>query len=117
MLNKVGLRILNGLTVIQFRFPRDVLDGSQGATATTGYSYRLNASFAPRDDYLADIAELPRFLSLAGADDEAFDATLFEPVMSAATENGAYEILPETGYLDIIKGQDAVMRTCTFLRN
>lgn len=117
MLNKVGLRMLNRLTVIQFRFPRNVLDGPQGATATTGYSYRLNASFAPRDDYLADIAELPRFLLLAGADDEAFDATLFEPVMSAATEHGAYEILPETGHLDLIEDQDAVMRTCEFLQN
>lgn len=117
MLNKVGLRWLNELTVIQFRFPQDVLDGPQGTTATTSYSYRLNASFAPRDDYLADIAELPRFLLIAGADDEAFDATMFEPVMSAVTENGAYVILPEIGHLDIIEDQNAAMRTCEFLRN
>lgn len=117
MLNRVGLRILNGLTVIQFRFPQDVLDGPQRATATTSYSYRLNASFAPRDDYLADIAELPRFLLLAGADDEAFDALMFEPVMSTVTENGAYEILTGIGHLDIIEDRNAVMRICEFLRN
>lgn len=116
MLNKVGVRVLNGLTVIQFRFPQEVLDGPQGMTATPQYSYRLNTSFAPRGDYLADIAKLPPFLLLAGAEDEAFDAAKFQPVMSAANERGTYEILPGIGHLDIIGEKSALLRTCAFLK-
>lgn len=116
MLNKVGITALNGLPVIQFRFPQEVLDGPQGTTATTQYSYRLNTSFAPRDDYLSDIARLPPFLVLAGANDEAFDAASFAPTMSGATERGTYELLPGIGHLDIIAEPSALARMCAFLK-
>jgi len=71
MLNTFRIRALNHLTIIQFAMPQAVLDGPLGDTATTAYSYRLNTSFAPRGDYLSDVAALPPFVLIAGSADEA----------------------------------------------
>lgn len=102
MLNMIGLHLLDGMTAIQFAFPRDILDGPQGRFATPAYAWRLNLSFAPRRDYLADIAQLPPFLLVAGRDDEAFRADLFEPTMRPATDKGAYVLLDGAGHLDVV---------------
>jgi len=102
MLNNVGLKALNHLTAIQFKFPAGVLDGPQGATATASYSYRLNTSYAPRNDYLADIAALPPFLLIAGAEDEAFIASAYEPLMRPVNSEGGYVLLDGQTHLRII---------------
>lgn len=103
MLNMVGITALNGLPVIAFAMPKAVLDGPYGDTATTRYSYRLNTSLAPRSNYQADLRALNRpLLLLAGADDEAFDAALYEPVISAQTATGTYRVLPEAGHISIL---------------
>jgi hypothetical protein len=115
MLNNVGIIWLNHLTVIQFAFPPAVLNGPLGATATTAYSYRLNRSFAPRDDYLADVARLPEFLLLAGADDEAFIASAFEPLISPVHPAGRYILLPGVAHLDIIQAPAAAQAILDFL--
>lgn len=105
MLNAVGITGLNGLTAIQFNFPEEVLNSSQGKTATTSYSYRLNTAFAPRADYLADIAALPPFLLVAGAQDEAFIASAYEPTMKPANPNGQYELLDGQTHLGVISDE------------
>ncbi len=115
MLNALGIRVFNGLTVIQFRFPPEVLNGPRGDTATTHYSYRLNTSYAPRGDYLADVAKLPPFLLLAGAEDEAFDAAQFKPLLSGANPHGTYAVLPGVGHLGLIGAPDALARVRAFL--
>jgi pimeloyl-ACP methyl ester carboxylesterase len=115
MLNNVGIGWLNHLTVIQFAFPPAVLKGPLGATATTAYSYRLNRSFAPRDDYLADVARLPDFLLLAGTDDEAFIASAYEPLLSSVHPSGHYILLPGIGHLDIIQAPAAGQAMLDFL--
>lgn len=102
MLNAVRFRALNHLTAIEFNMPRAVLDGPLGDTATTAYSFRLNTSFAPRGDYLADVARLPRFLLIAGAEDESMVAGAYEPVMSGATDKGRYLTLPGVGHLALV---------------
>lgn len=103
MLNNVGIRWLNGLTVIQFAMPRSVLDGPLGASATTAYSYRLNTSFAPRQNLGKDLAALQRpFLLIAGLDDEAFIAEQYEPTISQYTDAGRYVLLPDTGHIDLL---------------
>ncbi len=101
MLNAVGIKWLNGLPVIDFAFSRDVIDGPLGGTATKAYSFRLNTSYAPRGDYLRDIAALPPFLLVAGRDDEAFQADRFEPTLSAANPDGRYVILDGVSHLDV----------------
>ncbi len=102
MLNAVGIQALDGLTAIQFNMPAAVLDGPMGGFATTAYSWRLNQSYAPRADYLADVAKLPRFLLIAGADDEAFDATGYAPLMSGVSDKGRYEVVDGAAHLDIV---------------
>lgn len=102
MLNTVGITALDHLPMIQFAMPRAVLEGPLGDYATTSYSWRLNKSYAPRDDYLADVAALPPFLLVAGRDDEAFDAEGYAPLMGTVTDKGRYEIVDGVGHLDIV---------------
>jgi len=102
ILNELGITSENDQVVIQFAFPQEVLDGPEGAMATQAYTYRMNTSFAPRSDYLADVAKLPEFLLLAGSDDRAFVAEGYEPLMSGATANGTYQIIDGAGHLDIV---------------
>lgn len=102
MLNTFRITALNHLTIMQFRMPQVVLDGPLGDTATTAYSYRLNTGFAPRGDYLKDVAALPRFTLIAGTADEAFDAAQYEPTLSAVTDKGRYVLVDGVGHLDIV---------------
>lgn len=102
ILNTARITALNRLTVIQFQMPKNVLEGPLGHTATTAYSYRMNASFAPRNDYGADIAKLPRFLLLAGTKDEAFFADKYEGLMSQYSDNGHYVLVDGISHLDIV---------------
>lgn len=115
MLNMLRLHVLDGLTVIQFAMPRSVLDGPMGAMATTAYSWRLNRSYAPRNDYRADIAALPPFLLIAGMADEAFDAAQYQPTMVAATDKGRYLLLPGVGHLDVVNAPDTPQAIGDFL--
>ncbi len=116
MLNMVGIRVFNHLTVIQFAMPRAVLDGPQGHTATTAYSYRLNTSFAPRNDYLSDIAALPRFLLAVGDRDEAFVPEAYAPLMSGVTDKGRYELVPGASHLDVVQDERTLGLIQEFLR-
>ncbi len=102
ILNRLGITALNGLTVVQFRFPPAILNGPLGATATRSYSYRLNQSYAPRADLAAEIAALPPFLLVAGEKDEAFDAALYQPTLAKWNRSGEYKIVSGAGHLDIV---------------
>lgn len=106
MLNGVGISMLDHLTAIQFAMPRVVLDGPMGHTATTSYSFRLNASYAPRRDYLSDIAKLPPFLLIVGQADEAFKADAFETALSQASQKGTYHLIHDVGHLDIVNAPE-----------
>lgn len=102
ILNTFQIKALNDKPVISFNMPKAVLDGPLGATVTQEYSYRLNTSFAPRSDYLKDVAALPPFLLLAGMQDEAFQAAQFEPVLSEVTDKGRYLLVDGIGHLDLV---------------
>ncbi|NKQ37817.1 MAG: alpha/beta hydrolase [Chloroflexi bacterium] len=103
MLNNIGIRWFNHLTVIQFNMPQSVLDGALGHTATTAYSYRLNSSFAPRSNVGRDLAAMNQpFLLVAGLEDESFIAEQYEPTISQHTESGEYMLLPDTGHIDLL---------------
>ncbi|MBL4812817.1 MAG: alpha/beta fold hydrolase [Rhodobacteraceae bacterium] len=112
MLNMVAITALNHLDVIQLAMPQEVLNGPLGATATTAYTYRLNTSYAPRDDFLADIAMLPPFLLIVGRDDEAFLAESYTPLLSSVSEVGSYHIVENVGHLDIVNAPE----TATLIR-
>ncbi|WP_083225547.1 alpha/beta hydrolase [Neptunicoccus sediminis] len=113
MLNAVGITGLNGMTAITFNLP----EGPLSESMTGAYSFRLNTSYAPRSDYLADVAALPEFLLIAGAEDEAFKADQFEAALSGANPKGHYQILQGVGHLDVIRQPDAIAKTAEFIRN
>ena len=115
MLNAAHIRALNHLPVIQFRFPATVLDGPQGATATQAYSYRLNTGFAPRRAWQPDVAALPPFLLIAGAQDEAFRAEAYEPTFRAITDEGRYA-LTGASHLSVVDDPETAQRIVDFLR-
>ncbi len=108
MLNMARIRALNHLTIIQFDMPRAVLDGPLGHTATRAYSYRLNTSFAPRRAYLEDVAGLPRFALMVGAEDEAFVASKFAPLMGDVTGKGRYVVVPGHSHLSIVDAPETL---------
>ncbi|TDK50816.1 alpha/beta hydrolase [Antarcticimicrobium luteum] len=97
MLNAVGIRALNGLTAIEFNLPQALKGELTGA-----YSFRLNASYAPRSDYLKDISVLPSFLLIAGDADEAFRADRYEAAMAPANAGGSYHLIPAVSHLGLI---------------
>ena len=102
ILNTFKITALNHLTIIQFNMPEAVRTGEYGHLATLSYSYRLNTGFAPRGDYLKDVAALPKFTLIAGSNDEAFFANKYEEVMSAVNDKGSYHIIPGETHLSII---------------
>ena len=110
------IRALNHLTVIQFAMPQTVLDGPLGHTATTAYSYRLNTSYAPRNDYTADIEALPPFLLAVGDRDEAFVAEGYQPLMSAHTDQGRYALIAGVTHLDVVDDPQTLTEIQGFLR-
>jgi len=82
MLNNVGIRWFNDLTVIQFNMPEEARDG----TETLSYSHRLNTAYAPRN-YKKDLSAITQpLLVVAGTADESFIVGQYEPVISQYTE-------------------------------
>lgn len=115
MLNAVHIRALNHLVVMQFSMPKQVLDGPLGHTATVAYTYRLNQSFAPRNNYLQDVAALPPFLLIAGTKDEAFLADQYQPLMQGVTDKGAYHLVTDASHLEIVDAPETLMHITRFL--
>ncbi|MFK7752448.1 MAG: alpha/beta hydrolase [Sedimentitalea sp.] len=115
ILNTFRIRALNHLTVMQFNMPRQVLDGPLGHTATLAYSQRLNMSYAPRNAYLKDVAKLPPFVLIAGADDEAFLAQAYEPTLSPANPKGAYHLIAGINHLDVVNAPQTLTLIARYL--
>lgn len=102
ILNRVGITALNGLKIVRFAMPDPVLKGPLGHTATTDYSYRLNTSFAPRDDYTTDLAALPPYLLLVGSHDESFVAEAYAPLLDSARAKGKVHVLQGLTHLEVV---------------
>jgi non-heme chloroperoxidase len=97
MLNSVGIRWFNDLTVVDFNMPEEARDG----TETLSYTYRLNTSYAPRD-YKKDLHAITQaLLVVAGSADEAFFADQFEPVISQYTK-ARVELLSGVTHLGVV---------------
>lgn len=102
MLNTAGIHALDHLTVIQFAMPKAIREGERGNEATLAYSWRLNQSYAPRGDYLADAAALPEFLLVVGKDDESFVAQGYEPLLAPVNDSGQYHVLDGVTHLGVV---------------
>ncbi|GAA5125735.1 alpha/beta hydrolase [Alloalcanivorax gelatiniphagus] len=100
LLNGVGITGLNHLTVIAFTMPEAVRNG----TETLAYSYRLQTSMHPRDDYGADLAALTTpTLVLAGSADSSFNSDAYAPLFHEHTDQAEVKVLDGVGHLEIIK--------------
>jgi pimeloyl-ACP methyl ester carboxylesterase len=115
ILNRAGITALNGLKIVRFAMPDAVLNGPLGATATTAYSYRLNTSFAPRDDYMADLAALPPYLLVVGQADESFVADAYAPLLGRAGAKGAVHILPDVTHLGVVNDANTAALVAKYL--
>ncbi|MCF8110364.1 MAG: lysophospholipase [Desulfobacteraceae bacterium] len=82
MLNNIGIKWFNYLTVINFDMPKEVRDG----TETLSYSYRLNTGYSPNDYKEALGAINQPLLVVAGTHDQLFFADKFKPVISQFAE-------------------------------
>jgi non-heme chloroperoxidase len=97
LLNNVGIRWFNGLTVIDFSMPKEARNG----TETLSYTYRLNTSYAPTD-YKKDLRAITQpLLVVVGSADEAFYADQFAPVISQLTK-GRVELLPGVTHMGAV---------------
>jgi len=82
MLNNLGIRWFNELTVIEFNMPEEARNG----TETLSYTYRLNTGYAPHN-YKKDLSAITQpLLVVAGTADESFIVDQYEPVISQYTE-------------------------------
>ena len=82
MLNSVGIRWFNYLTVMKFNMPERARDG----TETLSYSYRLTTAYAPHD-YEKDLSAITQpLLVIAGTKDETMIYCQYEPVISQYTK-------------------------------
>ncbi len=81
MLNNLGIRWFNYLTVMEFNMPEIARDG----TETLSYSYRLTTAYAPHD-YEKDLSAITQpLLVVAGTKDETMIYCQYEPVISQYT--------------------------------
>lgn len=115
MLNAVGITALNHLTVVQFRYPPDLLTGPAATFATRNYSYRMQFALAPRRDWQADVAALPLALLVAGSADRTFRADAFEPSMSPLVPEGRFAVLAGAGHTDILGDPRLIDAVAAFL--
>jgi non-heme chloroperoxidase len=112
-LNAIGINGFNGLPIVDFNKPAKFWDG----TETLSYSYRLNVSYHPRNNYRADLRALPeQTLVLIGADDEAVDADALRTLMAADAPHAAVQILPGTNHFGIFSDPAALDLAVAWLR-
>lgn len=116
ILDGFGIRAFNSYPVLRFAMPESVLEGRYGAMATPEYSFRLNASLAPRRDWKADITHLPPFLLIAGTNDEAFRSEAYEPTMAPLNSKGTYRLVPDKTHLEIVDAEATAEAVAGFVR-
>ena len=97
MLNNVGIRWFNSLTVMKFNMPERARDG----TETLSYSYRLTTAYAPHD-YEKDLSAITQpLLVIAGTKDETMIYCQYEPVISKYT-TVQVELLQDVSHMGLV---------------
>ena len=96
-LNSLGLKALNGLSVIAFALRPEVQ-----AQLTPRYAYGLAMNFRPHADYRADMAAARRPMAVVvGQDDDQFIASRFADAFKAAARPVPVTLVQGTGHLDL----------------
>ncbi len=106
MLNKLGIKLLNGLPVLFFNRPEAYDDKLQ----VPSYSFRMTINFTP-ENYKEDInhIDIP-CLVLVGAQDESFYPEQFQLAFEPAKKFVKTEILDGTSHLSLVSNQETFER-------
>jgi alpha-beta hydrolase superfamily lysophospholipase len=111
VLNRAGLTAWNHLPVLNFG-----LNDAARPLLTPSYSYTLATSFAPHDDYRADIRGVRgRLRIVAGSDDELFDAGGFAGVFAAAGQPVPVTLVPGVNHMGLTldpRAWPAIVEAC-----
>jgi non-heme chloroperoxidase len=111
-LNALGVHGFDGLPIIAFNKPASAWNG----TETLAYSWRLNRSYHPRDDYQSDIEAMPaNALIFVGDKDEAVDGAALLGLLKDAGYRGAAEILAQTTHFGIFHDPGALKRVADYV--
>lgn len=104
LLNQLGIRWWNHLVVLRF-----ALDEASRPHLTPSYSYTVAMNFRPRGNYLGDIRQARRALSIvAGQDDEVFHADRYAPLFAQAGRPVPVAVVPGTSHIGLVLDQRAV---------
>lgn len=113
MLNSIGVRIFNGLPVLNF-----ALDEKAKAVLTPHYSYNLALDFEPRRDYRANIRAMGQPCRLvAGQDDEVFHTDRFAEVFKDEGKEVPVTLVPGVGHISLILAPAAVQAAVAQVRS
>jgi non-heme chloroperoxidase len=111
-LNAVGVHGFDGLPIIAFNKPASAWNG----TETLAYSWRLNSSYHPRNDYASDVRAMPaNALILVGEKDEAVDGAALLGLLKDAGYSGGAEILTQTTHFGIFHDAEALRRVAEYV--
>lgn len=111
-LNAIGVHGFDGLPIIAFNKPASAWNG----TETLAYSWRLNRSYHPRDDYQSDIKAMPaNALILVGDKDQAVDGVALLGLLKDAGYPGVAEILAQTTHFGIFHDAEALWRVADYV--
>jgi alpha-beta hydrolase superfamily lysophospholipase len=111
-LNAVGVHGFDGLPIIAFNKPASAWNG----TETLAYSWRLNSSYHPRNDYAADVKAMPsNALIIVGEKDEAVDGGALLGLLKDAGYQGAADILAQTNHFGIFHDAEALKRVVDYV--
>jgi alpha-beta hydrolase superfamily lysophospholipase len=102
-LNAAGIHAFDGLPVIYFAVPPDI------PLVTSSYSWRLQSSFQPHEDFMADIRAVSKPMQVfVGEKDELFAAEKFESVFDAERKDIPVTILPGLSHTDMVTNSLAI---------
>ena len=104
MLNRWGVRIWNGLSVLAFPVPANI------EAATSTYSWRMYKNFGADDDYLADVRRTARPMRVfVGDSDELLDAQKLKSEFQLQRSDVPVSIIPGMGHSDMVTRQDSIL--------
>ncbi len=111
MLNAVGIRALNGATVLEFDMPVE----RRSDRVTLAYSFRMMSGINPRD-YESDLAAMRvPLLVIVGTDDEAFIAARYPEVFAAHVPDARVALVEGAGHLALVANAEATRLSIDWL--
>lgn len=103
LLNKLGIHMFDGLPVLTFAVPPNI------PSLTASYSWRLQQSFQPHDDYLSDIRLVSKPMQVfVGSADELFLPSKFREVFGSQRNDIQVTVLPGLGHSDMVTNPIAI---------